>query len=54
MQSPKNIKKPMKKRNESLFISFLKKEWFITKRSLNELIGNYAILMTRYHFSCTS
>jgi hypothetical protein len=44
-----NFTKQHKKTNKaekSLYLSFLRKEWLITKRSLNELIANYSLLVT--------
>lgn len=43
------ITKPHKKPNKesrNLFFTFLKKEWLISLRSMNELLSNYAILLS--------
>jgi len=30
--------------SKSIFLTFLRKEWLVTKRSVNDLLGNYALL----------
>ncbi|MCK9599876.1 MAG: hypothetical protein M0R06_12605 [Sphaerochaeta sp.] len=42
----KNKKKAKPKESKSLFLTFLWKEFTIARRSLNELLSNYALLLT--------
>ncbi|HOP56705.1 MAG TPA: hypothetical protein PLH02_03530 [Bacillota bacterium] len=40
----KQHKSHEEKTSKSIFLTFLRKEWLVTKRSVNELLGNYALL----------
>jgi len=40
----KQHKNHEEKTSKSIFLTFLRKEWLVTKRSVNDLLGNYALL----------